>query len=431
MMSAAPGDDHDALVTALAHLATVVAEHTAHEERLAVDLAAARERIAQLEGDLDIERRITSTDAALIDAIVSDGGFGALRTGMREALGRDVQLVDFTVRYDVRGEAAEIGEAQRPLFVLSASTGTPARLDRADGTVGTVMAATREGELVGGVMVAEAVTSADEPVLRRCATVLGAYLSALSRERGDIQRRRRELLELMLDPPPSGLSVVSLRHLDELGIREGQPFRILIADGSAASRHDFRHRLDLDFGLSLLAAEIGEQLIAVLPEGAFVRVEEMLAEPGARKWGTLLVSHSPKLHSFDIMPEEFALAVRVLEAARRTGEQRTLVSLASYGAIGAFLTRVTLEPTLRAVAEVLAPLKHYDANSTANLVDTAAAYLDAGRSVTRAAAQLHVHENTVRQRLTRIAELLGDDWSLGQRGLDFHIMLAVNRLLGP
>lgn len=418
------------LAQTLANLAAVAIENSTRLEQLTMSVQSLRSRSVEAERQLQIERRLTSADEALMDAIVTGGELAELRAGMSSAIGRDVKLVDLTVRYDLRSDAAEIGDEERPLFVLSARTDSPMLHQRDDGTNAVVMAAVREDELVGGVMVDGEVSGGDELVLRRCAKVLGAFLSARSRERGDIVRRRRELLEHVLGPGPGGISDAATRQLGELGVRAGEPFRILVADGSEAPLRDFEHRLELDFGTTLLHATLDGQFVAIIPEAAFATIREGLEGRGARRWGRMLVGHSPELHAFDIVPEEFALVLRVIEAARRSGDTRTVVSLASYGAIGAFLSKVTIEPTRRAIEQFIGPLRAYDAEHESNLIETAGAYLDAGRSVAQAARALHVHENTIRQRLDRIAALLGRDWSVGQRGLDTHIMLAANRLVG-
>ena len=44
---------------------------------------------------------------------------------------------------------------------------------------------------------------------------------------------------------------------------------------------------------------------------------------------------------------------------------------------------------------------------------------------------LHVHPNTVAQRLDRVGELLGRDWRDPGRGLDLQLALRVHRLRGP
>ena len=396
-------------------------------------------------GDVAAEvlRRILQVDDSLLAALADEGSLGDLRDGMRQALGRPVRLIDLTVRYDVLDSATEAGDDERALIGLSARTGEPVEATREDGSPVWVLAARTLGDsesgdgrasgarALGAVIVNGALAEEDAGILRRSAHVLGVYLTATQRARGDQSARRRELVEKLIAPPPGGLAEATLRRLAEQGIAEGRPFRVLVGDGSASSLKEIDHRLELDFGAGLLRTVVDDQLIAVMPERGFEQFRDMLEAPGARRWGNLLVGHSPRLHIVSIVPDELALVQRVVAAARESSVpgQTKLVSLETYGALGAFLSRVTLEPTRLAVREMLAPLLDYDAENGTDLVATAFAYLDAGRSVARVAHRMHVHENTVRQRVERIGRLLGRDWADGQAGLDHHIMLAAHRLL--
>jgi DNA-binding PucR family transcriptional regulator len=76
----------------------------------------------------------------------------------------------------------------------------------------------------------------------------------------------------------------------------------------------------------------------------------------------------------------------------------------------------------------IAPLVDYDAEHGTELVTTAAAVLDASQRITIAASVLHVHENTVRQRITRIDHLLGPGWREGGSSLDVHLALRLHQL---
>jgi purine catabolism regulator len=61
----------------------------------------------------------------------------------------------------------------------------------------------------------------------------------------------------------------------------------------------------------------------------------------------------------------------------------------------------------RLVEDALAPLTAWDAATGSDLVHTLAVHLRAGGSRTRTAAALHVHRQSLYQRLARIETLLG------------------------
>jgi DNA-binding PucR family transcriptional regulator len=71
----------------------------------------------------------------------------------------------------------------------------------------------------------------------------------------------------------------------------------------------------------------------------------------------------------------------------------------------------------------------YDAERGTALIETLAAYFAAGGSLTRAKDALHVHVNTVAQRLERISQLIGADWNEPERALELQLALRVHGLL--
>ena len=79
---------------------------------------------------------------------------------------------------------------------------------------------------------------------------------------------------------------------------------------------------------------------------------------------------------------------------------------------------------------VLGPVAVHDAHRGTDLLSTLDAYFAAGASPTRAAGRLHVHVNTVAQRLERVAALLGDDWNAPDRALEIQLALRLRRLRG-
>jgi DNA-binding PucR family transcriptional regulator len=80
---------------------------------------------------------------------------------------------------------------------------------------------------------------------------------------------------------------------------------------------------------------------------------------------------------------------------------------------------------------VLGAVTDYDARRGSDLIGTLEAWFAAGASPRRAAAELHVHVNTVAQRLERVAALLGADWAEPARALEIQLALHLRRLRHP
>ncbi|MEW2220006.1 GAF domain-containing protein [Streptomyces sp. NPDC006990] len=82
------------------------------------------------------------------------------------------------------------------------------------------------------------------------------------------------------------------------------------------------------------------------------------------------------------------------------------------------------------VRRVLGPALDYDRRRGTELVATLDAYFESGASPVRAKDVLHVHVNTVAQRLERVGRLLGDDWQAPHHALEIQLALRLHRLTG-
>ncbi len=102
--------------------------------------------------------------------------------------------------------------------------------------------------------------------------------------------------------------------------------------------------------------------------------------------------------------------------------------MADLGFVGQLIgDRTDLSGYVRAT---LGPVLDYDARRGTDLVATLRAYFECGTNLTRAKDVLHVHVNTVVQRLDRIASLLGEDWQTPARALEIQIALRLHQLHG-
>jgi sugar diacid utilization regulator len=131
-------------------------------------------------------------------------------------------------------------------------------------------------------------------------------------------------------------------------------------------------------------------------------------------------------------PDEVAAARR--EAARcaaalvALGRAGTGASGADLGFVGLLLGGQGTDGLDGFVTGVLGPVLEYDARRGTRLCRTLEAYFASGASPARAAEVLHVHVNTVAQRMERLTALLGAGWQRPERALDLQLALRLHRL---
>jgi hypothetical protein len=78
----------------------------------------------------------------------------------------------------------------------------------------------------------------------------------------------------------------------------------------------------------------------------------------------------------------------------------------------------------------LGPVLDYDARRGTSLVRTLETYFSSRCGLSKTAERLHVHINTVHQRLHRVSRLLGEDWQEPERALEIQLALRLHRLRG-
>jgi len=80
------------------------------------------------------------------------------------------------------------------------------------------------------------------------------------------------------------------------------------------------------------------------------------------------------------------------------------------------------------VTGMIGPVLDYDEKRGTDLVETLDAWFASGSRPAETARRLHVHPNTVSQRLDRVGKLLGERWKDPARTLDLQMALHLLRL---
>ena len=177
-----------------------------------------------------------------------------------------------------------------------------------------------------------------------------------------------------------------------------------------------------------LVAEHGDGIVVLLPGRDATSVASDLVRRigGPAAGGTLTVGASGPLVPARGLATVYAEACRTADALVALGLTGHGGSARDLGFVGLVLgDGADVEGYL---TRVLGALLDYDSRRGSDLVGTLAAYFAAGASPRRAATALHVHVNTVGQRLDRVTSLLGDDWQSPERALEIQLALRLHRL---
>ena len=300
----------------------------------------------------------------------------------------------------------------------------PARSGRLTGrdgvwTVAVTAAGQRLGTLVlGGV---PDLDDGQKRTVERAAVVCALVLVLRLRTAEAEQRIGADLLIELLardDPEPALLERARL-----LGLRTERPHLVLVCRGG-------RPR-----GLPLAAAAAGTgRGLAGEHDGAVVAL--VPGDDPSAVAARLALRFTPDVTVGAAGPVAPARGVaRAYAEARRTADALAVLGRTGQGAAAAELGFAGLvvadEPDVTAwVQDVLGPVADHDAARGTDLIGTLTAYYACGASPRRAAQQLHVHANTVAQRLERVAALLGKDWSSPERALEIQLALRLRALSG-
>ncbi|MFC6065324.1 helix-turn-helix domain-containing protein [Streptomyces ochraceiscleroticus] len=156
-----------------------------------------------------------------------------------------------------------------------------------------------------------------------------------------------------------------------------------------------------------VARQLGAAVQAPVTVGASAPVPAPAAEPAA-------------------VAAAYAQARRCREALRVLGRAGQGAAAEDFGFLGLLLADGRDVDGF--VRRTLGEVADYDARRGTDLLRTLHAYFDSGMSPARTKDALHVHVNTVAQRLDRIGRLLGSDWQSPSRALELQLALRLHQL---
>ncbi|WP_089105794.1 helix-turn-helix domain-containing protein [Streptomyces hyaluromycini] len=301
------------------------------------------------------------------------------------------------------------------------------------------------GELLGALVLRgrPGLDPVDQRTLERAAMVTSLLLLARRSAAEAEQRVRGELLDDLLDArdrePRQLRDRASRLHADLDATHVVLAARL---DGPAADAEEAaaaRRRLwsaasrlaTTRHGLAA-ARDGGTVLLLPLDPG---ETATDLARRTARQLGTAVhqpvtVGASAPVADLATRPDTVAAGYaegrRCLDALNLLGRGGDGAAAEDFGFLGLLLAG---ERDVTAfVTRTIGPVVAYDTRRGTELLRTLDAYFACGMSPARTKDELHVHVNTVAQRLERVARLLGEDWQQPARALEIQLALRLHRL---
>ncbi|GAA1109267.1 helix-turn-helix domain-containing protein [Nocardiopsis metallicus] len=384
-----------------------------------------------------VERSAAAHDR-FTDLVLGGGGVREVAAAVAEVLGGAVRIHDRTSDVSLTavpdGGAGEPAPGGDPLTEGDEELAEAARSSLASGRAvavgGAWVAAAEEGAEPLGTLVLRGVEldSTDQRVLERAAMVT-ALLLLIRRSVSETEHRVRgdllnELLEVPARDPVSLRQRAALLHADL-----DTPHVLVVAEAPGADPQ--RLRSAAAFAAETtggLVATRGGRLVLALPGSDPSEAgRQVTAELAAAANGPVTAGLAGPTRGPETFRDSFTEAARCLQTLRALGREGDSATTDDLGFSGLLLSQNRDVPGF--VTASLGPLLEYDAKRGTLLVETLRAYFAAGGNLSRAKDDLHIHVNTVAQRLERIGQLIGADWQHPDRALELQLALHLHGLL--
>ncbi|NEW34505.1 GAF domain-containing protein [Nocardia cyriacigeorgica] len=391
------------ITSALDDLATQQDTHIGRVRQLQ-DVIALDERLIEtvvggrgLEGFVELAHQVLAAPAAVLDPA---GGVLAAHPG---------------------GAWVETVGVGGPEFAGVVATGKPRALRDY-----TLVPAKAGGAHLATLVLAGAIPAAQGGLLERLAIFL-TVLRLFDQVAHDAEQRQQfEVLDDVLSERGVALDQVQ-RRAARFGLRAGDALTSIVIDTHGADHRRVDEYVRRALGSSrALVAEHGGHICVLVADGqhTVAALEREFAAHGVM--ATIgFAGPAAGLDSVRSMHRQAERALSTLQLLGRTGQS---LDGARLGAVGLLLDAAgALGADYEPLGEI-APLLDYDSDHRTALTETAWTFLETNAGLAETAARLFIHRNTVRQRLARIAELLGPDWLDNTRRLDLHLALRIWKL---
>lgn len=411
-----------------AHAAVAIDQARLLEEtRVALDELNSANRLLQEHSEA-VERAAAAHDK-MAQLVLTGGGVAELAVSTVEVIGGSLLVLDEHDRELASVANPEPIEPQSLAGAVAASRASGRSVRESGHWVAAVSAGT---EHLGALVLSgrSELEEADQRILERAAVVTALLLLARRSGAEAESRVRGELLDDLLrrgDLDRAALDALTARA-DRLGADLDAPYSVFVADVGSADRQRAilaaNHIARTRYGLG---GSFDGKIVLLLPtEEPGKEAAALAAELGLTLSAEVTAGGAgPARGAADVAPT-YAEAQRCLGALRTLGRTGEGASTAEIGFVGLVLSD---QPDVDGfVTAQLGAIVDYDNRRGTELIGTLRTYFACNGNLAKTKDALHVHVNTVAQRLDRISRLIGDDWQTPERMLELQLALRLHTL---
>ena len=437
--------DETALLTSLADHAAIAIENASLFAEVQTALVELRSANALVQRHSEHLERATEMHERLHGVMLTGGGLPEVVAVTEELLGGDLAVLDAAGRpVVVVGDAARTAAAvdaltaehgQLPAAAPAAGPGAALRATvSAGGAPVTAVPVLAGTEALGTVLFAGRSLDDLEVRLLERAAVVTALLLLRERSIAEAEQRvRGELVDDLVASPQRDPDALH-RRAAHLGLDLRTPYVVVVArpatpEALAASVRGVALAGAPRTGLH--AQHEGDVVLLVRADADPGTASRAAAELQERLPGCTVGAAGPGTGTADV-PGLYRDAVRCCEVLLHLGREGESASADDLGVYGLLLGVAGGEDVARFVRRTVGPVLDYDRERGSELARTLLTWYSCGGNLTRTAAALYVHVNTLYQRLDRVTQLLGEGWRTGDGALQAHLALQAHRALeGP
>jgi putative methionine-R-sulfoxide reductase with GAF domain len=423
---------HDAIAllgsfAALAALAIDQARLMHDKEQALADLRRANEALERRSADH--ERGVAAHDRSM-EIVLRGGGVQEVVAAATDQLGGKLAIFDEggTPVARTPGTAEEVLRA-----MCGAAAGEVGRSGRSghDGTywVTRLLAGAENlGTLVWAPTVLPAEVGDQDRQLLERAAVVASLLQLFNRNLAAAEAQvRGELLDDLLAPTRHTYSSLAERA-QRIGYDPRKRHAVVVAHLSP----NLRKRLspaasDLAAARDGLSTVRDGLALLVVPSADPSSTGRQISHSLSRRLGfPVTVGAAGPVDDPADLPAAYAEASACVHALLRLDRAGASATAADLGYAGLLLSGD--RTAAQFVTRTLSPVIEYDRERSSALLETLETYFATGQSPALSAKRLHVHPNTITQRLERVKRLLGASWNSPEHALDVQLALRLNRL---